>query len=440
LKIVAIIAAYNEADIIGTVVEDLTQQGISVYFLDDGSTDGTVAAVTPFLGRGVLNIEQLTPSGHYNWERILARKAELARALDADWFIHHDADEFRESPWPGVTLADAIRQVDAAGYNAIDFASLDFWPVDGDLAPGADVRESFRYYSAHAPYDRLQIRCWKKAPDVDLVSTGGHEAQFKGRNVFPLRFLLRHYPIRGQAHGERKVFAERRPRFRSEERARGWHVQYDDVVEGAAFVRRPESLQEYDPHAVRMALTLKHRGVEALEAALDDKRNALGEARSTIIRLHHELDAANQELESRRIDLEAHKREIAGRRQELDRVAAAYAKSQVEAAADLEKRRVQVAELEAELDRRAAHIRKLDAEIEDERRQIETRNRQFEEREAEHAALAQVLELRDAEIQSWKRSVNHAVRRVHAFEDSLSWRITAPLRAIFRFFSRRHDS
>src|SRR5204862_7528153 len=114
-----------------------------------------------------------------------------------------------------------------------------------------------------------------------------------------------------QADGERKIFAERRPRFRGEERARGWHVQYDDVVEGAEFVRRPATLQEYDPHAVRVALALRHRGVEALEAAMDDKRNALGEARSTIIRLHHELDATSQELESRRLDLEAHKREIA---------------------------------------------------------------------------------------------------------------------------------
>src|SRR2546425_542988 len=99
---VAIIAAYNEADLIAPVVGNLIEQGLQVYFLDDGSTDGTVAAVEPFLGRGVLAIEPLVPSIHdgragFDWERILRRKAELARALDADWFVHHDADEFRES-------------------------------------------------------------------------------------------------------------------------------------------------------------------------------------------------------------------------------------------------------------------------------------------------------------------------------------------------------
>ncbi|HMD37381.1 MAG TPA: glycosyltransferase family 2 protein [Vicinamibacterales bacterium] len=403
MKIVAIIAAFNEADIIATVVDDLIQQGISVYFLDDGSTDRTIAAVEPFVGRGVAAIERMDASnGHFDWERILHRKAQLARELDADWFIHHDADEFRESPWPHLTLAEAIRRVDAAGYNAIDFASFNFWPVHDDFELGADVRAAYPYYSEHAPFDRVQIRCWKKADDVDLAASGGHEARFAGRKVFPLRFVLRHYPIRGEAHGRRKIFDERRKRFRAEERARGWHVQYDEVVDGAPLVRTPETLQEYDRDGVRLALALRHRGVEELEAAVDDRQTALGEARATIIRQHHELTAALQELESRTLDLEAHRREIVARRQEMDRAAAALAASRIEAAAHLEARRVQVAELEAELERRTAVVR-----------------------------------VRDIEIRNWKRSLDDAIRRTHAVEDSWSWRLTAPMRALARLLRGR---
>src|SRR2546425_5009341 len=104
-SVVAIIAAYNEADIIGHVVSDLIHQGINVYFLDDGSTDGTVTTVGPYVGRGVLGIERRPDAGKdaappaFEWERILRRKTQLATELDASWFIHHDADEFRESPW-----------------------------------------------------------------------------------------------------------------------------------------------------------------------------------------------------------------------------------------------------------------------------------------------------------------------------------------------------
>src|SRR5439155_16983921 len=112
----------------------------------DGSTDGTAAAVERFVGRGVLRIEHLAADithgsrGPFNWERILSRKTAITRELDADWFIHHDADEFRESPWRGLSLDDAIRQVDALGFNAIDFASLDFWPTHDHFRAGDDVR------------------------------------------------------------------------------------------------------------------------------------------------------------------------------------------------------------------------------------------------------------------------------------------------------------
>ena len=145
LTVVAIVAAYNEADIIDQVVRDLITQGVQVYLLDDGSTDGTVEAVEHYVGSGVVGIERLEhgegdAGARFYWERILFRKAQIAQHIDATWFIHHDADEFRESPWFGVPLREAIAQVDRLGFNAIDAASFDFWPVDDSFGPGVDVR------------------------------------------------------------------------------------------------------------------------------------------------------------------------------------------------------------------------------------------------------------------------------------------------------------
>ena len=317
-RIVAIIAAYNEADIIGQVVEDFIRQGVAVWLIDHASTDGTVAAVEPWLGRGLLSIERYPSEGAapdtYPWEALLRRKETLAAEIDADWFIHADADEFRESPWTGVPLGEAIRRVEALGYNAIDSARFDFWPIDDTFRAGDDVRETFRWYEPAPVTDRIQIRCWKAGgARVDLVSSGGHEACFPGRSVFPLRFIVRHYPIRGQAHGARKVFVERRPRFLAEERARGWHVQYDAFREGQSFLRDPATLAVWDPDGVRAGLMLRHRGIEALEADVTRVTGDLARAdrerevlRARVEQLEHDATRA----ESHRVDAEQRLRAV----------------------------------------------------------------------------------------------------------------------------------
>jgi hypothetical protein len=379
-SIIALISSYNEADIIEQVVSDLINQGIQVYLMDDGSTDGTVAAVEHHLGRGVLGIERLTnpvengaPAG-FDWERILRRKTELATELDASWFIHHDADEFRESPWSHLSLGDAIRHVDGLGFNAIDFMGLDFWPVDDRFHAGDDVRDAFTCYTELAPYDQVQVRCWKKTTGLDLASSGGHEARFPGRRVFPLRFILRHYPIRGQSHGERKVFQERRNRFRDQERARGWHVQYDQLQEDVSFLRDPSTLTAYDPEAVRLSLTLNPRYPEELE-------EALGAARSEISITRSEIDAL--------------RRENAAASQHIDHVTE-----------QLTETRAELRVRETELDARAARI----------------------------AALVEALDQRAVEVGRWRTTVDGLTRQLDEFQRSLSWRWTAPARAVLRMF------
>ncbi len=229
LTVVAIIATYNEEDIIGACLEHLCGQGVQSYLIDDGSTDGTVREATHFIGRGLLGVEQLPSLGvpTFNLDRILARKEELAGQLDAAWFINHDADEFRESLWAELDLRGAIEQVDALGWNAIDFQIFTMRPVGNRISASARPEAGDSWFELGALCDRLQVRCWKRTTQpVDLRTSGGHDVQFSNRRVFPLRFPMRHYPIRSQAHGERKLFLERLPRFDPRERDRGWHVQY----------------------------------------------------------------------------------------------------------------------------------------------------------------------------------------------------------------------
>jgi hypothetical protein len=427
-SVVAIISAYNEADIIEQVVDDLVTQGVQIYLLDDGSTDGTAAAVERHVGRGVIGIERLAPAA-FDWERILVRKAQLAAELDASWFIHHDADEFRESPWPNLSLREAIRRVDALGYNAIDFAGLDFWPTAQAVAQGADIRRALTMYSELAPYDRVQIRCWKKTAIVDLAASGGHEAQFPERRVFPIRFILRHYPIRGQAHGERKVFAERRNRFLTGERERGWHVQYDHLHEGASFIKDASTLTPFDADATRIALSLRHRGVEELEHALESARREITTLQAEQTRLNTELARRAEEVTQLGAHISWLGAENIRRDDEIARRDAAMAWLGTENArrdAEIAARDAEVAGLRGNLAHRGAEIAELQASM----RGI------IEAHQVEKTALVDALEQRTIETERWRTGVEGLSRQLEDVQRSLSWRWTSPIRAAYRLLAR----
>jgi hypothetical protein len=260
----AIMPAFNEADVVFHAIGALVAEGVDVYLLDHESTDETVAAATPWLGRGLVAIESFPGDSGYAarnrtemvWRDILARVAEVSGEVAADWYLFVNADEFREAPFAGATLRDGLREVDELGFNAVNFELADFRPTPEDaFVPGEDVRLHLRYYEPPGSYDELQVKAWKRRPTpVDLVSHGGHDVLFEGKRVFPVPFILRHYPIRSAAHGARKVLAERVARFAAEERADGWHVQYDRYIDGAEFLQARETLLRFDGDRFRADL------------------------------------------------------------------------------------------------------------------------------------------------------------------------------------------
>lgn len=303
LRTVAILAVYNEADILAETLDHLAAQDVAAYVVDTGSTDGTLDIARSRMGHGVAGIETLTgPPGTFIWTSVLERKQALASQLDADWLIHHDADEFRDPPWPGVTLAQAIARVDEAGFNAIDFALFDFWPVDDSEPPPGGVQSHLRYCEPGQLFNRVQVRCWKRTTAaVDLVGSGGHDAQFDGRRVFPFRFLLRHYPVRSSAHGRRKVLGERIPRYAAEERAAGWHVQYDAFGPESTFVRRHEELTLFDADNARIAVAQQdaervRSTMAGLERQAESLRAETTASQEVIARQERQLEQVQRDL------------------------------------------------------------------------------------------------------------------------------------------------
>jgi len=229
-SICALMSAYNEEDVIEESIEKLIAQGLDVYLIDNKSTDKTVERAKKFLGRGLIDIETLVfyenDKEVYNWTGILERKEALSKDLNYNWFIHADADEIRYSPWPGSTLKDSINEVDKLGFNLINFKLFDF-KLTSQIDTGQSLEQKLQYYAEAESFNSRQVKAWKKCSQIDLVTYGGHLAIVANPRLFPIRFILKHYPVRSIEQGTRKILNERLGRYSALEKSKNWHVQYD---------------------------------------------------------------------------------------------------------------------------------------------------------------------------------------------------------------------
>jgi hypothetical protein len=248
-SVLAVMTAYNEEDVIEHTIAHLLKEGVAVHVIDNWSTDTTRERVRRFVDTGMVTVEQFPPAGGSataSWTELLTRVSQVAAASDADWVIHHDSDEIRCSPWPGISIRHALYTVERNGFNAIDHTVIDFWPVDD--SPIVDLEADRRFFqfglrSGHF----VQVKAWANwMGPAELAPSGGHSAAFDHRRVFPYKFLLKHYPIRTQAQGQKKVFAERVARWDQEEVERGWHQHYSEFRPEESFLRSREDLDFFD--------------------------------------------------------------------------------------------------------------------------------------------------------------------------------------------------
>ncbi len=223
IRVIAIIQAFNEERFITRCVEHLREQGVDVYLIDDASTDDTVAVAERYLGRGIVHIEELPAHEVHDWHEICRRKEQLAARLDADWLIHHDADEIRFSPVRRQSLARALEQFDDAGYNAVNFQEFTFVPTHE--APNHDhahFDRTMHSYYAFARSDPHRLNAFKRQDGpVELAWSGGHAVRFEGLRPAPVSLCMRHYLFLSRDHAIRK-YVEHRP-FAEHTVAAGWH-------------------------------------------------------------------------------------------------------------------------------------------------------------------------------------------------------------------------
>lgn len=222
MRVVALLAVRNEERVLRRTLEHLFRQGVETCLIDDGSTDGSLEIAEAFRGRGVSRVERLDHAGSFNMPELMAVKERLAREIDADWFLHQDADEIREAPRPFATLQEGLTEMDRQGFNAVEFQEFVFLPTSDDASfEGQDFVAEMRHYYYFLPQPHHRLNAWKKtAAPVDLRTHWGHRVEFEGRRVAPVPFILRHYMALSRAHALGKYSG--RIHSAQDIRHRGW--------------------------------------------------------------------------------------------------------------------------------------------------------------------------------------------------------------------------
>lgn len=144
--VAAIVLAHDHAATIARVLDELAAGGATATVLDLGSCDDTcaIAQAHPACVR-VERAADLTAA--------LRRAEEICAEPGADWHVLARGDELRKSPWPDLTLAEALAFIGATGDTAVAFGGT--------------------------------IAAWKRTGvRVRLADTGG-EPFFSGRSVSP---------------------------------------------------------------------------------------------------------------------------------------------------------------------------------------------------------------------------------------------------------------
>jgi DNA repair exonuclease SbcCD ATPase subunit len=192
---------------------------------------------------------------------------------------------------------------------------------------------------------------------------------------------MRHYPIRSAEQGERKVFRERKPRFDPEELARGWHVQYEGLEPGRPLLPDECSALPYDADAARVALQVRNRLIEAAYPSVVPAPPA--DLATTVRRIEDARARQIEQLRNLTLALEE------GRR-------------------DLEALRASHAEVLAQLEQARERIATLEVALGDVR----------------------------GELAKVNRDARDLTQRLDEMFRSKSWRVTKPLRAIWRMLGR----
>lgn len=128
MKVIAIMIVRNEEAYLSRCLAYLKSQGLRAAVIDNGSTDSTPSILASHQPDTVVHVEHVPFNGMFEWEALLKHAHAMQAKVDADWVHLNSADEMCSGTRPGERLLDAIKRVDAEGYDAINYEEFVFPP------------------------------------------------------------------------------------------------------------------------------------------------------------------------------------------------------------------------------------------------------------------------------------------------------------------------
>ena len=205
VRLHAVLATWNEADVVGATVGNALEQGCeAVHLLDNGSDDGT-DEVARAAGAHVLEVFRTDRyDGRANQRRINAAIEDLSRAAGAAqvWWLLLDADELVEGP-DGTTIRGLIDRLDRS-IRVVGSRTINHYPrAEHPIEAGADPRgfptnaQERRGVSCRAGHWKHPLVRWDAAGPPVIPQRGAHVASSSRRLLEPpVSLVTHHYPYR----------------------------------------------------------------------------------------------------------------------------------------------------------------------------------------------------------------------------------------------------
>jgi hypothetical protein len=221
-RFLGMLLCYNDADILGPVIDHLAANRHDVVVWNHGSEDDTEQVARSRLSRGVVEYQDISREDvpFKDLYGVAARYLTSTYGGLYDWLSWPDQDEILEGPDLARPYHEQVTEALASGVDWVEFDNFVFWFTDEDDASVADPVQRVRRYNL-SPAASPRVRAWRFA--LTNERRLGNSNPIEGRKA-AANWPLRHYPMRSRSQAQRRARHDRnREGFQSGDK--NWHYE-----------------------------------------------------------------------------------------------------------------------------------------------------------------------------------------------------------------------